>query len=152
MEISAEKFLKQLADSKLIGSPVFRWSLVIAWMIIIFALSHQANSGRVTEEYFGSMNVAVRKMGHLGEYAILYILIHFALDSIKYSIIKSRALLALAMASLYAASDEWHQGFVPGRSSSIRDVGIDTIGVCIGAMFYYLARKFVDSRLSESSK
>ncbi len=98
------------------------------------------------------MNVAVRKMGHLGEYAILYILIHFALDSIKYSIIKSRALLALAMASLYAASDEWHQGFVPGRSSSIRDVGIDTIGVCIGAMFYYLARKFVDSRLSQSSK
>ena len=41
---------------------------------------------------------------------------------------------------LYAVSDEFHQSFVPGRSASIRDVLIDTIGI-IG--FYIAAKIFV---------
>lgn len=142
-----DEILERLSSSKPLNSPVLRWSLVIIWMAIIFAFSHQANSGRVTEEYFGSMNVAIRKMGHLGEYAILYVLTHWALDSIKYSIIKHKALLAFIWSTLYAASDEWHQSFVPGRSSSPRDVGIDTIGVLAGALFYLLFKKFLGKKL-----
>ncbi len=34
-----------------------------------------------------------------------------------------------ALSLCYAASDEFHQLFVPGRGGSIRDVAIDAIGI-----------------------
>jgi VanZ family protein len=36
--------------------------------------------------------------------------------------------LAVASAALAAAFDEWHQSFVPSRTSTPVDVGIDTLG------------------------
>lgn len=44
--------------------------------------------------------------------------------------------LAIVVASAYAASDEWHQWFVPGRSSDVRDWIADTIGAILGAALY----------------
>ncbi len=41
-------------------------------------------------------------------------------------------ILAFALALIYAASDEYHQSFVPGRGARITDVGIDSIGALIG--------------------
>jgi VanZ family protein len=38
------------------------------------------------------------------------------------------ALLAWALAVLYAISDEWHQFYVPGRYSDVRDVLVDAAG------------------------
>ncbi len=35
---------------------------------------------------------------------------------------------------LYAASDEFHQSFVPGRGPSIVDIGIDSLGVLTGIL------------------
>lgn len=126
----------------LLKNPLFRFSLVILWMMVIFAFSHQANSGRMTEAVLGPINVPVRKLGHLGEYMVLYVLIHWALDSIKYSIIKHRPALAYIFSVFYAASDEWHQNFVPGRSASTRDVVIDSAGAFIGVFVYLLLEKF----------
>lgn len=126
----------------LLNNPLFRCSLVILWMMVIFAFSHQANSGRMTEAVLGPINVPVRKLGHLGEYMVLYVLIHWALDSIKYSIIKHRPALAYIFSVFYAASDEWHQNFVPGRSASTRDVVIDSAGAFIGVIVYLLLEKF----------
>ena len=40
--------------------------------------------------------------------------------------------LAWIMAIMYAFTDETHQAFVPGRSSSIIDIGIDGIGALAG--------------------
>lgn len=36
--------------------------------------------------------------------------------------------LALACTLALASWDEWHQSFIPGRTSSVRDVGIDFCG------------------------
>jgi VanZ family protein len=44
------------------------------------------------------------------------------------------ALLAVIVASAYAASDEWHQAFVPMRSSDVLDWVADTIGSTLGAV------------------
>ena len=41
--------------------------------------------------------------------------------------------MAVVAASLYGASDEWHQAFVPLRSSDIHDWIGDTIGAAVGA-------------------
>jgi len=37
-------------------------------------------------------------------------------------------------ALLYAASDEWHQSFVPGRTATPRDVAIDAVGICLATL------------------
>ena len=44
--------------------------------------------------------------------------------------------LALILTLGYGLLDEWHQAFVPGRCSSITDVGFDTIGAVIGLLIY----------------
>ena len=44
------------------------------------------------------------------------------------------ATVALAIATGYAATDEFHQMFVPGRSAEVRDLGADAIGAVIGTM------------------
>ncbi len=46
------------------------------------------------------------------------------------------ALLALALASLYGASDELHQAFVPTRSCDPRDWLADTLGAGLGALLF----------------
>ena len=40
--------------------------------------------------------------------------------------------LALILSCLYAASDEFHQVFVPGRTASARDILIDTLAALFG--------------------
>jgi VanZ family protein len=42
------------------------------------------------------------------------------------------AAAAIAIATPYAMTDEFHQMFVPGRSAQLSDLVADAIGVCIG--------------------
>lgn len=48
-------------------------------MLVIFCFSHQANSGRITEDYLGGANVPVRKFAHMFEFAVLAILYYRSL-------------------------------------------------------------------------
>lgn len=48
----------------------------------------------------------------------------------------SVALVAVLMATLYGASDEWHQSFVPARNADIFDLAADFVGSCVGAAAY----------------
>lgn len=43
------------------------------------------------------------------------------------------ALLIVVFCSVYGGTDEWHQSFVPGRSSSIWDWLADTFGAVLAA-------------------
>ncbi len=51
-------------------------------------------------------------------------------------------LLALALTVLYACSDEWHQRFIPGRTSCVRDVVIDSLGALLALLVVTLARNY----------
>ena len=49
---------------------------------------------------------------------------------------------------LYAASDEWHQSFVPGRHPQLTDVLIDACGAATGLLiFWWLQRRAQASAL-----
>lgn len=41
--------------------------------------------------------------------------------------------LAVALASFYGATDEFHQSFVPGRNADVLDWVADTLGAALGA-------------------
>ncbi len=107
------------------------WLLVVLWMGVIFAFSNQAHSGEITGHYFGSFNVLVRKCGHLSEYAVLLFLLRRALLRTACGGIYDFA-VPYALCVLYAATDEYHQSFVAGRSSSPSDVAVDSVGALIG--------------------
>jgi len=57
-----------------------------------------------------------------------------------------RTFLALILAGLvlFAVSDEFHQSFVPGRSASVMDVGLDLLGILFALSVYllFLKRKY----------
>jgi VanZ family protein len=46
------------------------------------------------------------------------------------------AVLATLLATAYGVTDEYHQSFVPGRTSDPADVGKDFAGAALGALFY----------------
>ena len=51
--------------------------------------------------------------------------------------------IAAIFAVLYAASDEFHQLFVPGRAGSIRDVIIDGTGAVLGVCIFVGVKKCI---------
>lgn len=73
----------------------------------------------------------LRKTAHFGIYAVLGGLLCFA--SLGFEKTKVRHLWhTLLVGTIYAASDELHQAFVPGRGPAVTDVLLDSIGVFCG--------------------
>lgn len=139
-------------------SPLLRWIIVIAWMGVIFAFSHQAHSSQATAVYFGDLNIFARKMGHISEFALLYFLSRWALLSSSINenkttesqvkrwqnLIEDKTILGATLISvLYAISDEWHQSFVPGRSACVEDVLLDSSAVLVAVVFTGLIDKII---------
>lgn len=59
-------------------------------------------------------------------------------------------IIILIIAILYAASDEFHQNFVPGRDTSVIDFLIDTLGVVCSNASYKIFKK-IDAKISKST-
>lgn len=148
--------------------------LSVCWMILIFTFSNQTAvksdtisrnivTNFIIEHYdrydflkedeqirlADVLDFVVRKAAHFTEYAVLGILYSITLTGYgvhkKYG--KKRLLLVSAvMCCIYAASDELHQIFVPGRNGNIRDVCIDTMGGITGAVIVILCIKIIRSR------
>lgn len=123
--------------------------LIAIWMIVIFLMSSEiasTSSARSDEivRTIQSIGVStpaeiltflVRKAAHICAYFILGILIFNLLK--EYGLGAKKMILAsIAIAMLYACTDEIHQMFVPGRSGEARDVLIDTAGAAAGVGMY----------------
>jgi VanZ family protein len=82
----------------------------------------------------GHLNFAIRKLAHFTEYAILTFLGYGGcLKSLGYP--PQQAIrIALTVSILFAISDEFHQLFVPGRTSLYTDVLIDCLGASLSAL------------------
>ena len=78
----------------------------------------------------------LRKGAHMAEYAVLGGLLLLCMRQYLPGNVRSsgkyQALLAFVVGVLYAASDEYHQTFVPERSGEVKDVCIDSVGVAVG--------------------
>lgn len=156
---------------------ILLWIAVISWMVLIFMLSSEPGhvsamrSSETTEllnRYLGTdfSDFFVRKMAHVVEYSILTFLSYSAFACtfrifIKNAIIKRsstdikdgfqiNALLSIWITVLFAAIDEYHQVFVPGRSGSVLDLFINiSAGI---AVLIVLKVLFVIARLIMSLK
>lgn len=87
------------------------------------------------------------KLLHAGEYAVLAVLLFRALRASGLPP-RHALLLAFALASLYGASDEWHQSYVPDRSSDPWDWAADSAGAAAGAAVAWVALRHRGPRAS----
>jgi VanZ family protein len=104
----------------------FTWLPVAAWAALIFAFSSIPDLGTG----LGGWDLMLRKAAHLAEYAVLGVLLGRALNTV----LASWAWIAWFAGIAYAASDELHQHFVPGRQASLLDLAIDAVGVGLGVL------------------
>lgn len=140
--------------------------LALVWMCVIFAFSAQNNeeSSAVSEslsfrmvsstghffhwnldegqlrEIADTIEYFVRKVAHMSEFAILSILLFIWLGLWEMSLFR-RGTTAFLATSLYAASDEFHQLFVPGRAGLVSDALIDSLGALLGVIVFILLVK-----------
>ncbi len=70
---------------------------------------------------------------HILAYFFLTLFLGFALIKGKY---KSLFVIVILFSIFYGITDEIHQYFVPGRSASISDVGLDSIGIMLFTLSY----------------
>jgi VanZ family protein len=126
---------------------IARWLAVVSWAALISLFSTEWFTGERTASVLlpllawlfpgaapaelVAMHRAVRKAAHFAEYLILGLLLYEAMRSERrWS--PGAALAAVAFAAFYALTDELHQGFVPGRTASLRDSLIDVSGAATG--------------------
>jgi VanZ family protein len=130
------------------------WLPVLIWMALIFSASGDSHSYEHSSRLitpllhwlFPQMPATrvdaivyfVRKCLHLTEYAMLALLLWRAMQKPMKNDPRPwtwrSARLALLLVILYAASDEFHQTFVPARSALVSDVVVDTIGGAAGLL------------------
>jgi VanZ family protein len=107
---------------------ITRWLVVVLWITVIFVVSSIPS---LHVPFAHSYDFLLRKLAHIGAYAVLTVVLSWAFQMYTDSRIRAW-LLAAFVAVLYGVSDEWHQTWILGRHGSFRDVGIDAVGVAAG--------------------
>lgn len=135
------------------------FALAVTWMIVIFCFSHQEadNSSQISGTlayqvvegidlaagmswgederllYAKAIEHSLRKAAHMTEYAVLACI--FLGNFSCYPLTKKRRYAwAQVLTALYAATDEFHQLFINGRSGEMKDVAIDSAGAFLGLL------------------
>lgn len=101
------------------------WLPAVVWASLIFYMSSRS-SIKTVDVYW--QDFLIKKIAHFTEYFIFSVLVYRALSNTTNLSKKKSLVLSFIITVIYAASDELHQSFIPGRESRIRDVVIDSIG------------------------
>lgn len=102
------------------------------------------------EELEEQVSFWVRKLAHFSIYTLLGIFLINEANTFEITK-KRKIIICILFGALYAISDEFHQGFVGGRSPEIRDVCIDTCGIIFGIILVIIAGKLI-SKIKEPKK
>ncbi|MEZ5360115.1 MAG: VanZ family protein [Candidatus Zixiibacteriota bacterium] len=80
----------------------------------------------------------IDKVAHAIEYCVFSVLAHRFFAAFEPKSAKTVYIGAILLGLFYAASDEIHQLFVPGRFCDFYDWVADAIGIGCGAILYFL--------------
>ena len=140
--------------------------LCIFWMGFIFYMS--SNNGQISHEEstkvvnfiqdktitknsnvnkdtVNELKVKANKLDYIirkNAHGFMYMVLAFLVGSILFIFNKRGAdaiIYILFICLLYALTDEFHQSFIPGRTSLVSDVLVDFGGALIGLIFFYIA-------------
>ena len=139
---------------------IVRYGPLVLWTgLILFASTDGFSSGNtsriirplllwlfpeITEAQLGMVHLLTRKTAHFVEYAILAFLAHRAFITSTHELLRNHWFAwSLILVVVVAVIDELHQSFVPARTGSIYDSGIDVAGGCtlLVLIVWYQQRK-----------
>lgn len=105
----------------------------LSWAILIFLLSSQ--------QVLPSLSLSLadfifKKTAHIVVYATLYFLIIRGFLKLNYKF-KEIWIKAFIICLIYAIFDEIHQSTVPGRTATITDIGFDSLGAGLVALYKF---------------
>lgn len=128
------------------------------------ALTGASFEGAARDAAIEALQLPIRKGAHMAEYALLAVLAFAHLltyerwtsgqgqgpsVAVGGSLLQP-ALLAWTFATLYAATDEVHQLFVPARAGMVTDVLVDSAGALVGVLFAWLVVREILRRRASS--
>jgi VanZ family protein len=137
------------------------WLPVALWMSLIFYASTDAMSSgntsriigpvlrfifpEISDEAIGMVQLVARKSAHATEYAVLALLVWRARRQPARGDHRPwcwrTARFAFLVALMYAASDEFHQTFVPSRMGQVTDVAFDAAGAAAGLLLLWMLER-----------
>jgi VanZ family protein len=134
------------------------WLPVLVWVGVIFLGSTDPMSAEhtsrfivpllrwlkpnISAETLASIHFILRKCAHVGEYAVLGLLLLRA-ATLMTNFRRSIPILyvsVLGVCLFVATTDEFHQTFVASRGASVRDIMIDSGGVILGLLIASIFR------------
>jgi len=120
-----------------------RWLPVAVYAVAIFVVSHLPAPPPLP-------GGASDKHGHMAAYAGLSALTLRALAHARWAhVTTGRAAVAALGATLYGASDELHQWFVPTRDADLGDLAADAAGAAAAAALALVMARFRAGRGSD---
>ena len=148
------------------------WLPVLGWLVVTFVGSTNVMSVEqtspfivpfllwlkpgMTQQTIWVIVVSMRHCAHVGEYAVLALLMWRALRSGISASMRMPTLCGVVLlgCALFAASDEFHQTFVKSRTPSVRDVALDVTGTSLGLLIVaiFANRRPKNSRTSTQSQ
>jgi VanZ family protein len=144
------------------------WWPALLWAVVISLLSTDLftaeNTGhfivpilhwmfpQASVETLDFMHYMIRKSAHFVEYFVLSLLILRGIRAGRHSTRLAWALAAIALVGGYAALDEYHQSFVPGRTAAVADVVLDTSGGIAAQVIAALVMLWGDVRRRDREK
>lgn len=107
------------------------WLPPLFWMAVIFCVSSVPGSDLpdVGIPHFD-------KAAHFAEFLVLGMLVFRAYAGSFPPGDRGAVVASISLAAAYAAFDEWHQRFVPGRSVDLTDFLADVAGIIVGVFLY----------------
>lgn len=94
--------------------------------------------------YIEKLHPLIRKLAHFSIYAVVgFSVMGFMCTFDMKNIFK--LIISFGVGVSYAITDEIHQSFTPGRTPSIMDVGIDSLGVLTGIFILIVLIIFFES-------
>ena len=123
----------------------YRYSLyALVITLLIIYVSSMPGSARLS---FGTLNEQIiSNLAHIPAFAFLTFLWVKTFENnerLNFFWINSLVITGLI---LFSISDEIHQSFVPGRTASIWDVGLDLIGIFLGFFIFSVCNKYALSQ------
>lgn len=145
-----------------------QWWLAFLWAAIIWSFSTGAFTTENTSRFIlpflrwllphashatlEALHHFIRKSGHFTEYFILSLLVLRGIRAGKKESHLGWALTAVGVVAGYAALDEFHQSFVPGRTPAIADVLLDTAGGVAAQLIAALVMLWSDVRRGRADR
>lgn len=104
---------------------ILAWGPAVFWALVLFSLSEFRTTPSAVAPFLDIPD----KLLHFGLYVVLGGFLGWAR---RVSGTRLSHLFLIGLGCAYAAVDEWHQSFVPGRESDPMDWLADVIGVVAG--------------------